>query len=676
MGLFRNLTFSLRTTLVSAVITASALAIALTVGVIGIPAYNKTKASVRALWADLAKQVSLTATEQILSYFQTAPVTLQIIEGLVEEEELNVSNLEMILDICYRALKANPQFVTVYFTKPDGSLYGVLKIGDEFVGNLRTLGSDGKTLIRNYKIGPGMRWVKASEETSDYDPRKRPFWTLGMKNPKGAWTEPYLFATTNATGFTYVLAQEGKAGIQGIWAVDFQIDYLSKYLESLNVGKEGLVYLISNSGKKIAASTPLGGEIENQPEAVREAWRQFTQSQRESALINVKHRIFYANRFPEKSQIPWNLVTVIHEDDFLQPIQNNALQSLAIGFIPCLLFLGIIAIFFGNLSNRMKKIAKEMDEAGNLSIGTKKEGPPPYSRIREINMMIQSLHKMKIGLCSFSKYVPLDLVKKLIQSGQSAELGGEKKEISVLFADLTQFTTLSELYSTDEIGKILAEFFDTSTREVQKEKGIVDKFMGDAVMALWGAPDRVPDHAINACRAALAMQKIAATNVHIKHKIGINTGLAMVGNFGSVDRMDYTAIGDMVNIAARLEKMNKLYKTQILIGPATAKAVDHELLVRPIDWVVLQGRAHSTLIYELIDKKENATDAIIKAIHTYKQALDAYRTRRFTDAIPLFEKANVLFGGSDTPSKILIKRCISFEHKEPPANWDGVAITD
>jgi len=665
MRLFQNLTFSLRTTLVAAVIMSAALAIVLTVGVIGIPAYQKTTASVRGLWGDLAKQVAQTATEQIQSYFQTAPATLRLIEGLVEEDELHVLSVEMLLDICYRALQANPQFVTVYYTKLDGSFYAVFRMGDDFLGSYRTVQNEGKTLVRNYHIGPGMRWVLTNEEISDYDPRKRPFWKMGIEHPEGIWTEPYLFDTTNATGYSYVLGQKEKGKLEGLWTVDFQIDYLSAYLKSLNVGKEGVVYLISNDGKIIASSAK-GKEVSLPAEALTQ----------KGGLFNEKHQIFYVNRFPKESQIPWNLVTVINEDDFLDPVKENALHALAIGLIPCLLFLLIVALFFGNLSLGMKKIAKEMDLVGNLSIEMKPEVDLYTSRVREINMMIQSLHKMKVGLHSFSKYVPVDLVKKLIHSGLPAILGGEKKEITVLFADLAHFTTLSELYTPDEIGQILAEFFDKSSQEILKEKGTIDKFIGDAIMALWGAPDLVSHHALHACQAALAMKKIASTNARISHKIGINTGVAMVGNYGSVDRMDYTAIGDMVNIAARLEKLNKIYKTQILIGPDTAEDVKGTLLVRPIDWVVLQGRAHSTLIYELIDDKKLAPDKLNQAVQTYAEGLEEYRKRHFASAIQHFKKANTLFGDSDTPSQILIKKCLFFEKKPPPENWDGVDSTD
>lgn len=653
MPLFKHVRFTLRSTLVTAVVLATSLGIALTVGVIGLPAYTKAKTAIRNLWSDVAKEVSLTASEQIVNYFQKAPISMRMIEGLVEEESLNATDMETILDICYRSLKENRPFVTVYYTKPDGSFYGVFKMGNEYVASHRTINSQGKTVIKNYTIGPDNLWKLKNEEMGDYDPRKRPFWKTATENPDGAWTDPYKFQTTQQTGYSYVLGQKIKGNVVGYWTVDFQLDTLSNYLKSLHVGKKGTIYIIADNKAVIAASA-----------AIKDA-DQIINWASKSGFINIKNKIVYVNRFSKESKIPWTLITIIHEYDYLRPIRNSAFHSLLLGMIPCILFLFLAGYFFGKMSRRLIEIAKDMDHAGNLSIELKDD--IPHSRIREIHMMNHSLHKMQIGLYSFSKYAPLDLIKKLIFSGHAAQLGCEKKEISVLFTDLVQFTTFAEQNNPNQITQVLGDFFQTATQEIHKEKGIIDKFMGDAVMALWGTPDPLPNHPLAACRTALALKKIAALKPNMKFKIGINTGSAMVGNFGSDARMDYTAIGDMVNTAARLEKMNKIYETQILIGPATAEAVQETFLIRPIDFVVPQGKTQSILIYELIDDKKDPI--ALQAIAAYKAGLDFYRNRQFAQAIPQFEKANTLFGGRDHPCAFLIERCNAYQKNPPPPSW-------
>lgn len=675
--MLKRLTFPLRVTLVSAVIAAASLVIAIGVGSIGIPAFSKAKTAIRNLWADIAKQVAETSTQKVVRYFQSAPITLRFITGLIEEKQLGLGDLETVLDICYRAIKANPDFMTVYYSKNDGSLYGVFKIGDDYLGSYRTVEADGKTKVRNYKIGPENLWVLQNEETSDYDPRKRPFWKTGEQNRDGGWTEPYQFVTTKATGYTYVLEQKN----EGYWAVDFQIDKLTDYLQSLDVGEGGIVYIVANDGTRIAASTPKTSTPEAKKEAagqdqlVNQAWAKYVHSDASGGFLQVEHKIFYVNRFPKDLGIPWNLVTIIHENDYLIPIQKEAYNSLKEGLIPCAVFLGLSTLFFGYISRRLKSIASEMDEVGNLSIEFKPQNYR-YSRIREVNIMNESLFKMKIGLQSFSKYVPVNLIKELLQSGKSAKLGGEKKEVSILFADMAHFTTLAEELEPNEVVKIIEEFFTTASNEIHKEKGIVDKFMGDAVMALWGGLSPMQDSAVASCRTALAMKRFGSTHPRMNHRIGINTGNAMVGNFGSEERMDFTAIGDAVNIAARLERLNKRYGTQILVGPDTAKSAGEAMLFRPLDWVLLQGRTKALLVYELLREKEGAANTLIEAASTYGCGLEAYRNRKFAEATGLFEKANHLFGGVDIPSTILIERCRAYEKKPLPQNWNGTAIFD
>jgi adenylate cyclase len=310
-----------------------------------------------------------------------------------------------------------------------------------------------------------------------------------------------------------------------------------------------------------------------------------------------------------------------------------------------------------------------MDEAGNLSLENR---PSDFarSRIREINMMNVSLNKMKIGLKSFSKYVPIELVKKLLQTTHAPELGGEKKEITILFADLAQFTFLSESLPPQELASILKDFLTAISDEVHREKGIIDKFIGDAAMALWGAPEALSDHPLAACRAAIAFNKMASLHPRMKYKMGINSGNALIGNFGSEKRMDYTAIGDTVNIASRLEKLNKVYGTEILIGEETAKKVAEVFLIRPVDWVVLRGRTKSHLIYELIGIKQEATQEQLLGVQIYQHALNAYQHQKFGEAIVLFEKANILFGEKDGPALILAQRCRLYEQNPPSENWN------
>lgn len=573
-------TYPLRTTLVIAVLTTAFFVIAILLASSGFPAYFRTKKAFKLLWEDLAKQVSETATEQTLKYFQAAPISTKMIEGLVQERQLTPDHFEAIFDICYQVLKANPNFVEVFYVSKDKSFYEVLKMPNGFLGTFRK-----QPLMKNFRISEGNKWVQYEEKTTDYNPETRPYWKTALENPEGGWTDPYVFATTKAQGFTYVLGQNGPNGIVGYWGIDFQIDSLSDFIKTLKLGHQGAAWIVAQDGTIIAQTTdaPLP---------------QFGNG----GFFYTGNRIYYVNPFPTGSKIPWSVVASIHENDYIGPIRNTALYSLVYGFIPSVLFLFLSAAFFGKVSRRLKEIAWEMDELSHLTIH-ERPADRTISRIREVNMMNRSIVHLRAGLQSFAKYIPVDLVKKLISSGQAAIAGAEKKEITVLFIDLSGFTSMAESLNVKEVTEIVVEFLTTVSKEVHNQKGIIDKFIGDAVMALWGTPEPMDNHALAACRAALAIQKALAPYPKFKHRIGINTGLAMVGNFGSNERLDYTALGDTVNVAARLEKHAKQMGVQILIGPETAAAVEKFLNVRPLQSVQLEGRAAPLLVYELVGEK-------------------------------------------------------------------------
>jgi adenylate cyclase len=314
-----------------------------------------------------------------------------------------------------------------------------------------------------------------------------------------------------------------------------------------------------------------------------------------------------------------------------------------------------------------------MQRAGNL-LFQKTITPLKRSFITEINTMNQALYTMLIELKSFSLYVPMDLLRLLNKSGEPAKLGGKKMEISVLFSDLAHFTSLAEHVSPAELIETLSKHFMTMSACIEDHKGIVDKFIGDAVMALWGALPPSSTHSLDACKTALKMQKKTNDQQLIMHRIGINTGDAIVGNVGSPERMDYTAIGDTVNLAARLESLNKAYGTCIMLGETTARAVQSTMFIRLLDKVTVRGKTQPTLIYELISEKSEADSTKIEAVKIYEEALHFFWNRQFPEAMEQFTKANTLFGGNDLASLMLLERAKTFSMTPPKDSWTGVFV--
>ena len=276
---------------------------------------------------------------------------------------------------------------------------------------------------------------------------------------------------------------------------------------------------------------------------------------------------------------------------------------------------------------------------------------------------------------AFSNYVSADLVSQIMKNPDSLKLGGEKREISILFSDIRGFTSLSEKLSPEDLVQVLNEYLNPMTLIVLEEKGTLDKYIGDAVMALYNAPLDVADHADHACRSALKMMtKLAELNQSFSERgilsidigIGVNTGDAVVGNMGAAMRFDYTAIGDSVNLASRLEGLNKMYGTHIIVSQSTKLLAGSDLLFREIDLVAVKGKQLPVPIYELMV----SDDSMIRGV--FGDALRLYRNREFAASLPMFEDLSTQ--KMDHVSGLYSERCREFIASPPPVEWDGVFV--
>lgn len=297
------------------------------------------------------------------------------------------------------------------------------------------------------------------------------------------------------------------------------------------------------------------------------------------------------------------------------------------------------------------------------------------TRINEVVSMKHSLENMKKGLRSFKKYVPSDLVAELISMQKEAVLGTEKAEVTVFFCDLANFTSASETLRSDELNELLTGYFGLVTRQLQLHGATVDKFIGDAVMAFWNAPKPVADHAFLGAQAALAVQKgLTVLTKEWKQRglpplatrVGLNTGTVLVGNVGHEDRLSYTVLGDPVNLASRLESLNKYYGTRILVGEATLAALGDRIAWRPVDKVAVKGKTQGTLIGELAESEPEWWPS-------YRRAWELYRAGQFKAALDAFDLVQTA-DDPDGVSEVLAARCRRFLEFGVPAEWAGVWI--
>jgi adenylate cyclase len=302
---------------------------------------------------------------------------------------------------------------------------------------------------------------------------------------------------------------------------------------------------------------------------------------------------------------------------------------------------------------------------------------PNVSLVALYRVLIEEQEKRKVR-GAFQQYVSPEVIRRLLSDPERVK--PRKTEVTVLFSDIRGFTTISETLDAQTLAGLLNGYLTEMTRIIFRHQGTLDKYIGDAVMAIWGAPFDEPDHAQRCCLSAVSMlarlaelqaQWRAQESPVLEIGIGINTGIASVGNMGSSLRYGYTAMGDAVNLAARLEGLNKEYGTQILISEFTRRALrDDPFIFREIDFIRVKGKLQPVTIYEILGPraKENSGGELVAQ---FSIAREAYKHRDWRTARTAW-RAILERWPEDGPSRVFVARCEEYIAEEPPVEWDGV----
>jgi adenylate cyclase len=302
--------------------------------------------------------------------------------------------------------------------------------------------------------------------------------------------------------------------------------------------------------------------------------------------------------------------------------------------------------------------------------------------------LVEEKEKRKVR-GAFQQYLSAEVIRRLLESPELLE--PRRTEITVMFTDIRGFTTISEKLDAQELAALLNQYLTGMTRIVFDRGGTLDKYIGDAVMAFWGAPIEQSNHAVSACSAAVEMmQRLAPLQrewqaegkPHVDIGIGIHTGVASVGNMGSALRYGYTALGDTVNLASRLEGLNKDYGTHILVSQSTFEQVaaqtaggesEAQFIFREVDLIRVKGKTQPVGLYELIGAREalgNAAEIDERVAH-FARGRALYRDRRWVDARAVFASIAERWP-DDGPARVFRERCEGYLVEEPDPDWDGV----
>jgi adenylate cyclase len=302
--------------------------------------------------------------------------------------------------------------------------------------------------------------------------------------------------------------------------------------------------------------------------------------------------------------------------------------------------------------------------------------------IREIISYAGSEKEKSFIRSAFSTYVSDDVVKEIIADPSRLQLGGTKRHMTAIFTDVRGFSGISEKLDPEDLVSLLNRYLSAMSDVVLSEKGTIDKYEGDAIIAFFGAPLDLSDHALRACISAITMKKIETEmNKAIMEqklspfplftRIGINTGDMVAGNMGTENKMNYTIMGNAVNLAARLEGVNKQYGTAILASEATVLETENHLLTRKLDRVRVVGINEPVRLYELLDTAEHAAEKQKKLVEVFHEALNHFEKRNWENAATGFKEALAIYP-DDNPSRIYHKRSVECAGKPPDDSWDGI----
>jgi len=302
-----------------------------------------------------------------------------------------------------------------------------------------------------------------------------------------------------------------------------------------------------------------------------------------------------------------------------------------------------------------------------------------YIAITAYHYLVEEREKRRIR-ATFQHYLAPSVVEEILEDPDKLQLGGEEKELTILFCDIRNFTAISEKLSPTQIERLLNEYLTSMTSEVFHYGGTLDKYMGDNIMAFFGAPLDQPDHHMRACLTATGMiERLQALQQEWEKRglpslnsgIGINSGPMVVGNMGSDLLFDYTVVGDNVNLGSRLEGLNKRYGTNIIVSEFTYQQVKDAFIFRELDLVQVKGKEKAVTIYELLKKEDIPPTWRTQFLTHYEAGLKSYRNREWLQAIEEFSTALKAFPNDDA-TRLYITRCEEFKDTPPPEDWDGV----
>jgi adenylate cyclase len=652
----------------------------------------KTTVDVASAMPSLAGQphydgLSSPALEAMIRLLEAQPYVFSVFVGYASGDWIQVA-----------ATRGDPDIVAAYHV-PDGADFVVRTISED---------RDGKRHQYLRYLDRSRHVIGARSETDPaYDPRARQWYLSALAAEQTLFTDPFVYFSVKKAGIT---ASRRLIGGGGVIGVAVTLSNFSQFLSELSASPNAIAFLFNSKGEILAHQDPslaaplIQGRGANQPGDVR--LRKASEIENPIVELVVLEDLastsgpLTINRLQVSGQTYLAHVEAVGLElgldqyiaitaplsDFTQHITQMRRRSIVTSLLALGIALPLIFLIARRIAAKLEELAEEADKIRRFEL----DSPVHVESIfLEVHKLSQAFGSMKQAVGVFGQYVPKALVQKIIQSGEPPELGGRRQEISVLFTDISDYTRIAEGTEPEDLMLRTSEYFEALGAVLSQHHGVVDKYIGDAIMALWNAPSRDDDHVAHSCAAVLACRDVSRELAECWAKraiptfgtrFGLHCGEAVVGNVGGADRINFTAVGSTINLASRLEGLNKAYGTEILVSEDVAGRVSQVFLLRLIDRVKAVGVNTPIDIYELLAARPGltelpasleASEAQLELCVLWDRAYESYVERDWQRALVAFEGVISLYP-NDNPARVFVDRCRDFIDTPPDPHWDGV----
>jgi adenylate cyclase len=664
---------------------------------------------------DMAETAMDSASHEVVSSIRVLlgqmarVVDTSVAFGLAERTTLR--NVETLRPLLEQMEQIHDIYALFFAFAKDGAFYEVIRVpqdGRPFGAHDKVPPPEARYVLRIIDTVEGERvdsWIYLSKwgeavaveraDIAKYDPRPRPWYKAALEAKGVATSGVHVFSSLALPGLTLsgkLATADGE--VVGVFGADLTTRSLSRFLGEHIIGADGAAFILDEDDRLIGYTHPERAMVQDgdhvdvakaeavEDRVVADAVRlRRNLGDRYRAELGGKGETYLVafNRFPDDFGKRWTIGVVGNESEFIGPLRRASLMIVLIGSI----FLGLasFAVLWASrlLTRPIQALTEEADRIRRFDL----EGEVAvHSAVTEIQTLASAAGAMKAALKSFGTYVPKDLVRGIVQSGTPTEVGGQRRQVTVLFTDLANFTGSSEAMPPEVLMERLSTYFQALSQTIEATGGIVDKFMGDGLMALWNAPALIEDHVARGCRAVLDARAATADfnawltaegEAPLFTRFGLHTGTGVVGNVGARERMQYTALGASVNLASRVEGLNKRYATESLVTGEVEAAARGRFLFRPMGLVLAHGTSTPVELFELVGDMESDEPAARCA--AWAEPFAVWRERDWAAAAAALERFLALYP-EDGPARLLLAKAQEYHAAPPEAGWDGALRFD